>query len=293
MTLFTGAATALVTPFKNRLIDFDAFEKLIEMQLEGGISALVVCGTTGEAATLSETEQTELVKFAVNKAGGAVPVIAGAGSNNTAHAVHMSKQMEKCGADGLLLVTPYYNKCSQKGLLEYYRAIADSVNIPCILYSVPVRTGVNINAAVAAELSTHPNIAGIKEASGNISQVADIARFVSPDFALYSGNDDMTVPILSLGGSGVISTVANIVPKDMDDMVKLYLNGNVAASRDLQLRLKPLIDAMFIEVNPIPVKAALNILGLIEKEYRSPLCSPENKNLYEILNALEDYGMKV
>lgn len=293
MTLFTGAATALVTPFKNRLIDFDAFEKLIEMQLEGGISALVVCGTTGEAATLSETEQTELVKFAVNKAGGAVPVIAGAGSNNTAHAVHMSKQMEKCGADGLLLVTPYYNKCSQKGLLEYYRAIADSVNIPCILYSVPGRTGVNISAAAAAELSTHPNIAGIKEASGNISQVADIARFVSPDFALYSGNDDMTVPILSLGGSGVISTVANIVPKDMDDMVKLYLNGNVAASRDLQLRLKPLIDAMFIEVNPIPVKAALNILGLIEKEYRSPLCCPENKNLYEILNALEDYGMKV
>lgn len=291
MTLFTGAAVALVTPFKKGNIDFDALKDLIEWQIEEGIDAIVSCGTTGEASTLSDEEHIETVRFTVEQTQGRVPVIAGAGSNNTSHAIWMSQQLEKVGADGLLLVTPYYNKCTQKGLVNHYKAIADSVNLPCILYSVQSRTGVNITPAAVSELCTHPNIVGIKEASGNISQVVEIAKYVSSNFALYSGNDDMIVPLLSMGGIGAISTVANIIPKDTHEMIEAYLQNQSNKAREMQLHMKSLIDAMFIEVNPIPVKAALNIMGFVEKEYRMPLCEPENKTLYQIANELKSYGL--
>ncbi|MHC1722306.1 MAG: 4-hydroxy-tetrahydrodipicolinate synthase [Aminipila sp.] len=291
MTLFTGAAVALVTPFKKGNIDFDTLKKLIDWQISEGIDAIVSCGTTGEASTLSDEEHIETVRFTVEHTHGRVPVIAGAGSNDTKHAIWMSQQLEKVGIDGLLLVTPYYNKCSQKGLVNHYKAIADSVNLPCILYSVQSRTGVNITPATVSELCTHPNIVGIKEASGNISQVVEIAKYVSPDFALYSGNDDMIVPLLSMGGIGVISTVANIIPKDTHEMITAYLENQPNKAREMQLRMKSLIDAMFIEVNPIPVKAALNMMGMIEREYRMPLCDPENKTLYQISNELKNYGL--
>lgn len=291
MTLFTGAAVALVTPFKNGKVDFEALEKLIEWQISEGIDAIVSCGTTGEASTLSDEEHIETVRFTIEKAKGRIPIITGAGSNDTNHAIWMSQQLEQVGVDGLLLVTPYYNKCTQKGLILHYKAIADSVNIPCILYSVPSRTGVNIVPSTVAELCSHPNIAGIKEASGNISQVVEIAKYVSPDFALYSGNDDMIVPLLSMGGSGAISTVANIIPKDTHDMIDSYLQGHSNKAKEMQINMKSLIDSMFIEVNPIPVKAALNMMNFIEKEYRMPLCAPENKTLYKIANELKNYGV--
>ena len=293
MTIFKGAATALVTPFKNGNIDFTAYEKLINMQLTAGIDALVVCGTTGEASTLTIEEKIELVNFTINKVNKKVPIIVGTGSNNTEHAISVSKQISALNIDGLLLVTPYYNKCSQQGLIQHYTAIANAVDTPCILYSVPSRTGVSISAAAISELSKHPNIVGIKEASGNISHLVDIAKYISDEFALYSGNDDNVVPILSLGGSGVISTVSNIIPKEMHDMVMEYLNGNVEIAKQLQIRTKSLIDAVFMDVNPIPIKAALNMLGYIQREYRLPLCSPNNEVLFLLSEAIKDYGLKI
>ncbi|QHI73816.1 4-hydroxy-tetrahydrodipicolinate synthase [Aminipila terrae] len=291
MALFTGAAVALVTPFKEGIVDFDALGRLINWQINEKIDAIVSCGTTGEASTLNDEEHIQTVRFTVEHAHGRVPVLAGAGSNDTNHAVWMSQQLEKAGADGLLLVTPYYNKCTQKGLISHYKAIADSVSIPCLLYSVPGRTGVNISPDTVAELCTHPNIIGIKEASGNISQVVEISKYISSDFALYSGNDDMVVPLLSMGGSGVISTVANIIPNDTHQMVAAYIQGDLNKAREMQIRMKPLIDSLFAEVNPIPVKAALNMMGMIEREYRLPLCDPENKTLYQISNELKSYGL--
>lgn len=292
MTIFKGAATALVTPFKNGAIDFDSYGKLIEMQLNGGIDALIVCGTTGEASTLTTEEKLDLVKFAIKKVNKKVPIIVGTGSNNTAQAISMSKQMSELDIDGLLLVTPYYNKCSQQGLVQHYTAIADVATKPCILYSVPSRTGVNISPYAISQLCKHPNIVGIKEASGNLSQLVEIAKYISEDFALYSGNDDNVVPILSLGGIGVISTVSNIIPKDMHDMVLKYLDGDVCGARDLQIKSKSLIDAVFSDVNPIPIKAALNMLGYIECEYRLPLCAPNDEVLLVISKNLHDYGLK-
>ncbi|QIB69378.1 4-hydroxy-tetrahydrodipicolinate synthase [Aminipila butyrica] len=291
MTLFTGAATALVTPFKEGKVDFHSLGKLIDWQIDQGIDALVSCGTTGEASTLTDEEHVEVVRFTVKQTGGRVPVLGGAGSNNTSHAIWMSQQLEEAGADGLLLVTPYYNKCTQQGLVRHYKAIADSVHIPCILYSVPSRTGVNITPKTVAELCTHPNIVGIKEASGNLSQVVDMAKYISPDFALYSGNDDMIVPLLAMGSTGAISTMGNVIPKDTHRMVHAYLQGHIQEAREMQIRMKPLIDALFLEVNPIPIKAALNMLGLIEREYRMPLCEPENKTLYQLSSELKSYGL--
>ncbi len=291
MTLFTGAGTAIVTPFKDGKVDFPSLDLLIDWQISQGIDAIVVCGTTGEASTLNDEEHIETVRFTVEKVNGRIPVIAGAGSNDTAHAVFMSKTLEEKGADGLLLVTPYYNKCTQKGLIQHYTKIADSVNIPIILYSVAGRTGVNISPSTVFELAKHPNIVGIKEASGNISQVVEIARCISDEFSLYSGNDDMIVPLLSVGGIGVISTVSNIIPKDTHDMVMKYLNGDTKGAGKLQLDMKHLIDAMFIEVNPIPVKAALNLMGKMELEYRLPLCPPDEKSIETIRKELTAYGL--
>ncbi|MDD3168142.1 MAG: 4-hydroxy-tetrahydrodipicolinate synthase [Eubacteriales bacterium] len=291
MTLFTGAGVAIVTPFKNGEVDFPSLGQLIDWQISQEIDAIIVCGTTGEASTLNDKEHTETVQYVVEKTNGRVPVIAGAGSNDTAHAVYMSRELEALGIDGLLLVTPYYNKCTQKGLIQHYTKIADSVNIPIILYSVASRTGVNISPSTVFELSKHPNLVGIKEASGNISQVVEIAKCIKEDFNLYSGNDDMIVPLLSVGGIGVISTVANVIPKDTHTMIMKYLSGDTKGAGQLQLDIKHLIDAMFIEVNPIPVKAALNIMGKIDLEYRLPLCPPDEKSMEVIRKELVEYGL--
>ena len=291
MTLFSGAGVAIVTPFKDGKIDFPSLGQLIDWQISQEIDAIIVCGTTGEASTLNDKEHIETVKYTIDKVDRRVPVIAGAGSNDTAHAIFLSNELESLGIDGLLLVTPYYNKCTQKGLIKHYTTIADSVNIPIILYSVAGRTGVNISPSTVFELSKHQNIVGIKEASGNISQVVEIAKCVNDDFSLYSGNDDMIVPVLSMGGTGVISVVANIAPRDTHHMVMSYLDGYVHKACRLQLEMKPLIDAMFIEVNPIPVKAALNLMGMIEAEYRLPLCPPEEKSLEIIREELMKYGL--
>lgn len=291
MALFTGSGVAIVTPFKNRAVDFEKLGNLIDWQIEEGTDAIIICGTTGEASTLSDEEQIETVAFTVKKVAKRVPVIAGGGSNDTHHAIHLNIGLEKAGADGLLHVTPYYNKCTQRGLIQHYTAIADQVHIPMIIYSVVSRTGVNIVPETVAELARHPNIVGIKEASGNISQVAEIARLVPENFSIYSGNDDMIVPLLSLGGRGVISTVANIAPKDTHKMVMRFLEGDTRGACNLQLSMKPLIDALFVEVNPIPVKAALYLMGKIDLEYRLPLCPPEKSTLELIRKKLIAYGL--
>lgn len=291
MSMFKGAATALITPFKDGKIDYVAMGKLIEWQIECGIDALVVCGTTGEASTLSSVEKVQLVRFVVDLADGRVPVIAGSGTNNTAITCDLSKEMEDAGADGLLIVTPYYNKCSHLGIIAHYETIADSVNIPIIMYSVPARTGVNIAPDAVSVLCQHPNISGIKEASGNLSQICQIASYISDDFDLYSGNDDHTIPIMSLGGLGCISTVSNIIPKRFSNMTHTYLRGDCLAAGREQVAIKPLIDAVFAEVNPIPIKAALNMMRMCNLEYRMPMCPPSNKTQYMIYDTLDDFGL--
>lgn len=291
LSLFKGCATALITPFKDGKIDYVAMGKIIENQIKEGIDALVVCGTTGEASTLSDKEKFQLVKFTVDLVKNRVPIIAGAGSNDTKHAIDLSKEMEESGANGLLIVTPYYNKCSEKGLITHYEKIADSVEIPIVMYSVPSRTGVNIKPNTVNILSKHPNITGIKEASGNISQICETASYISDDFDLYSGNDDQTIPIMSLGGVGCISTVSNIIPRRFTKMIHDYLDGNYIDAGLEQVVLKPLIDSLFEEVNPGPVKAAMNMLGMCNLEYRLPLCAPTNKTQFLIYDALEEYGL--
>ena len=291
MTLFKGAGVALVTPFENGFVDYKRLAGLIDWQITSGIDAIISCGTTGEASTLNDKEHIDTVRFTMEITDKRVPVIAGAGSNDTAHAIYMAQELEETGVDGLLIVTPYYNKCTEKGLIRHYEKIADSVNIPLIIYSVPGRTGVNISPDVVKELVHHPNITGIKEASGNIAQVVEIARYVSDDFALYSGNDEMVVPLLSMGGSGVISTVANIAPSDTSRMVHSWLDGDIETSRQIQLAMKPLIDVLFMEVNPIPVKAALSMMNKIKPEYRLPLCEAGSKTLYDLMNQMKDYGL--
>ena len=291
MAVFTGAGVALVTPFRNGKVDFDNYGELIEWQIAKGTDAIISCGTTGEASTMTDAEQIEVVEYAVNKVNGRVPVIAGAGSNDTAHGVALSKELERAGADALLHVTPYYNKCTQKGYIQHMTAMADNVNIPIILYSVKSRTGVNVLPKTALELSKHPNIVGIKEASGDISQCAEMCRLVPDDFAIYSGNDDMVVPLLALGCKGVISVLSNVAPKDTHDMVAKFFEGDIAGSRKIQLDAKPLIDALFAEVNPIPVKAALEIMGKSKMEFRLPLCEPEDATVELLRKELKAYGI--
>lgn len=270
MTIFKGAGTALATPFNDKGIDFSAFEALVEYQIENDIDALIVCGTTGEASTMTKDEARSAIDFVVKQTAGRVPVIAGTGSNNTAAAIELSKQAADLGADGLLVVTPYYNKCTDTGLIRHFHAIADNVNVPIVVYNVPVRTCVNIAPNVLKEISEHKYIVAIKEASANISQITEMAR-VCPNIDIYSGNDDHIVPVLSVGGIGVISTVSNVAPKMTHDIVMSYLNGDVRVSRELQFKLNPLIKALFTEVNPIPVKAALNMIGINAGLPRLPL----------------------
>lgn len=291
LTLFKGCATALITPFKDGKIDYVSMGKIIENQIKEKIDAIVVCGTTGEASTLSNKEKIQLVKFAVDLVDGRLPVIAGSGTNNTAAALELSKEMQETGADGLLIVTPYYNKCTEKGLIAHYEKIADNVEIPIIMYSVPSRTGVNIKPSTVNILSKHPNIIGIKEASGNISQICEIASYISDEFDLISGNDDQTIPIMSLGGIGCISTVSNIIPGRFTKMIHNYLDGKYIEAGREQVVLKPLIDSLFEEVNPGPVKAAMNMLGMCNLEYRLPMCVPTNKTQFLVYDALEEFGL--
>lgn len=292
MAVFTGCGVAIVTPFKaDGSVDYGTFREFIEWQIAEGIDAIVACGTSGEASTLDDEEHVNAVKFCVDVVKGRVPVIGGAGSNDTHHGLNLARRIEATGVDGLLLVTPYYNKCSQQGLIEHYIATADAVNIPCILYSVKGRTGVNIEPATVAELAKHPNIVGIKEASGDIAQVAEICRVTPDDFAVYSGNDDMVVPLMSVGGVGYISVIANVLPKDSVEMSRAFLDGEVARARDLQLSMKPLIDSMFADVNPIPVKAACAMMGKMEMNYRLPLCPPNEDVLQRIRREMENYGV--
>lgn len=275
MALFTGCGVAIATPFnEDGSVDFEAYRDLINWQIDEGIDAIIACGTSGEASTLNDEEHIETIRFCVDVTAGRVPVIGGAGSNDTRHGINLAKKIEETGVDGLLLVTPYYNKCSQQGLIEHYTATADAVSIPCILYSVKGRTGVNIAPETVAKLAEHPNIVAIKEASGDIAQVAEICRLVPDDFAVYSGNDDMVVPLLALGGIGYISVIANIMPKESVEMSRSFLDGNIERARELQLSMKPIIDAMFADVNPIPVKVALAKMNKMKLYFRLPLCPP-------------------
>jgi 4-hydroxy-tetrahydrodipicolinate synthase len=291
MSIFQGSGVAIATPFKEGKVDFDSLGKLLDWHVAEGTDAIIICGTSGESSTLLDEEQLETIDFTVKKIDKRIPVLAGVGSNETVHAVYLSQEAEKLGADGLLHVTPYYNKASRKGLIAHFTTIANAVSLPVILYSVPARTGVNITPGVCAELSKVDNIVGIKEASGDIAQVAEIARVTPDDFDIYSGNDDMVVPLLSLGGKGVISVVANVAPKDTHDMVIKYLEGDTKGACKLQLEMKPLIDALFIEVNPIPVKAALWLMDKIEYEYRLPLCTMEDAHLETLKKEMKAYGL--
>lgn len=291
--LFKGSGVALVTPFNETGVDFNKLGELIEYHIENKTDALIVCGTTGESTTMSDEEQFAVIDFTVKKVNKRIPVIAGTGSNNTMHSVYLSKEAEKLGVDGLLVITPYYNKTNQRGLKLHFETIAASTKLPMILYNVPGRTGVNIKPSVIAELAEIKNIVAVKEASGDLAQVAEIARLVPEGFAIYSGNDDSILPLLSLGGVGVISVVANICPKETHDLVEKFLNGDVEGSRKLQLGMKSLIDKLFIEVNPIPVKTAMNLLGFEVGDLRLPLAPMEESNLKTLRDELVNYGFEL
>lgn len=280
--LFKGCGTAIATPFDENGVNIEEFKKLVESQIENNVDAIIVCGTTGEASTMTKEEKITVIKCAIETSNKRIPIIVGTGSNNTMQAIENSKLAESLGADGLLVVTPYYNKCTQSGLIAHFKAIAESVSTPIILYSVSSRTGVNILPETCLELSKVPNIVAIKEASGNISQIAEIARLCGDNLNIYSGNDDQIVPVLSVGGIGVISVLSNVRPQLTHDIVQNFLDGNVEKARQLQLNSLPLIKLLFSEVNPIPVKAALNILGYNFGEPRLPLTPITDKN-FELL----------
>lgn len=292
MAVFKGAGVAIVTPMhEDGSINYEAFARLIDDQIEHHTDAIVVCGTSGEAPTLDDEEHIEAIQFCVKQVHGRVPVIAGTGSNNTEHAVMMSREAQKAGADGCLLVTPYYNKATQGGLIQHFTKIAESVDIPCILYNVPSRTGCNIQPATAAYLGANvKNIAGIKEASGNISQIAELARLADGVLDIYSGNDDQIVPICSLGGIGVISVLSDVAPQESHDIVQYCLDGDYKKAAALQLKALPLIHALFSEVNPIPVKAALNAQGFNVGKPRLPLTEMEPAHKEQLIKAMKDFG---
>ena len=289
--LFRGAASALVTPFRNGKIDFEAFGRLIEWQIAGKIDALVVCGTTGESATLSDDEHLSLITFAVEKTAGRVPVIAGTGSNDTAHAVFMSKEACARGADGLLVVTPYYNKTTPAGLCESFLKIADASTKPILLYNVPSRTGMTIPLSAYRVLAEHEKIVGTKEASGDIGLIAELIAELGGKLAVYSGNDDLTLPILSLGGAGVISVVSNLLPETVSRLCRLTREGEYLSAAEIQLSLVDLIRALFLEPNPIPVKAALTMMGKIDGEIRLPLTALGESHRKTLTEALIHHGL--
>lgn len=293
MSIFEGAGVALVTPFqKDGSVDFGKLKELVDFQIENGTDAIIICGTTGEASTLSHEEHLECIQKCVEYAGGRVPVVAGTGSNCTETAIYLSTEAEKYGADALLVVTPYYNKATQKGLIAHYTAIANSVKLPIIMYNVPSRTGCNIQPETAVELAKNvENIVAIKEASGNISQVAKLMSLANGCIDLYSGNDDQIVPILSLGGKGVISVTSNVIPKDTHMLVEKYLAGDVKGSLELQLKAINLCNALFCEVNPIPVKKAVELMGLCDGTLRMPMTEMEPQNVERLKKAMTEYGI--
>ena len=290
MSIFTGAGVALVTPFKEDLsVDYDQLEKFIDFQIDNGTDSIVICGTSGEASTMSHDEQIEVVSACVSHVNGRVPVIAGAGANCTDEALNLAKRSEKAGADGLLVVTPYYNKATQKGLEEYYTTVGNSVDIPIIMYNVPGRTGTNIQPATAVKIAKSvDNIVAIKEASGDIGQVATLAALADGCLDIYSGNDDQVIPILSLGGIGVISVLSNVMPAAVHDMVMEFLNGNIKSALDIQLKYLDLIESLFCEVNPIPVKAAMKLLGYNVGGLRLPLTELEDANRARLKESMEN-----
>lgn len=281
--LFQGVGTALITPFNEEGVDYAAFGKIIDFQIAAGIDALVVCGTTGEASTLTDDEHREVIAFAVKRAGKRVPVIAGTGSNDTGYAIELTKSACDDGADGVLVVTPYYNKCTQKGLVAMYEAIADASRVPVIVYNVPTRTGINIEPKTYASLADHPNITAIKEAGGNISKIVETMSYVKDRLCLYSGNDDQIVPLLALGAQGVISVMSNIAPAQVKSICTEFFAGNVQNAAALQFEYHALIDALFCEVNPIPVKAAMYAMGFCENLLRLPLTPMEQPDLQKLL----------
>ena len=293
MSIFTGAGVAIITPFnEDGSVNYEEFGRIIDDQINGGSDAIIVCGTTGESSTMDHDEHIEVIKYCVEKVAGRVPVIAGSGSNCTREAINISKRAEEVGANGLLCVTPYYNKCTQEGLYQYYKAISDAVNIPIIMYNIPGRTGTTIQPETAVRIAKEvKNVVAIKEASGNISAVAKLAALADGCIDIYSGNDDQVLPILSLGGNGVISVWSHVAPKKVHDMVYAYLNGDTATATKLQLEAIDVIGALFCEVNPIPVKAAMNMLGYKAGPVRAPLTelSDAHKELLE--KALKDYGV--
>ncbi len=292
--VFEGAATAIITPFfENGEIDFESFGRLIDFQINSGIDAIVAAGTTGEGSTLTDEEHRKVIEFCVKRTAHRVPVIAGTGSNDIAYAKELTDAACKLGADAMLIVTPYYNKATQSGLIKSFSQIADVSTKPCILYNVPSRTGCNILPETAAELSKHPKIVGIKEASGNISQIVETKRLTGEDFSVYSGNDDQIVPIMSLGGSGVISVLSNILPSETSKICKLCMAGNYKEAADMQLKFLPLISALFSEVNPIPVKAAMAAMGYGKNSLRLPLTTIEKVHEVKLLDEMKKCNIDI
>ena len=291
--IFEGMASAIITPLNEKGIDYELFAKLIEWQIAEGIDGLVVCGTTGEGATLTDEEHKSAIEFMVKQVAGRLPVIAGTGSNDTAYAVELTKHACQIGVDGVLTVTPYYNKATQKGLIKSFTQIADASSVPVILYNVPSRTGVNIAPKTVLELSKHPNINAIKEASGDISQIAEIAHLCGDNINIYSGNDDQVVPIMSLGGKGCISVLSNLLPKETSEMCRLFREGDVKAAARLQLKYIPLINALFSEVNPIPVKAAMAKMGFCEDYLRLPLTPMEDATRENLYLQMKNAGINI
>ena len=289
--IFTGSAAAVATPFTGSGVDFPALRKHLDFLLENGTDALVVCGTTGEAATMSYEERMETVEAVVRHVDGRVPVIAGTGSNNTENAIALSRDAVSAGADGLLVVTPFYNKATQRGLIRHFAAVADSAERPVILYNVPSRTGVKCAAETYAQLAGHPNIQGVKEASGDLALVEKTRELCPEDFCIWSGNDDETAPIMLLGGSGVISVAANVVPQEMHQLTASCLSGDFVSAGKLQLRLRKLCEALFWEVNPIPVKTAMSMMGFCQERFRLPMCEMEEENRARLRTVLAEYGL--
>ena len=293
MSIFTGAGVAIITPFnEDGSVNYEEFGRIIDDQISGGSDAIIVCGTTGESSTMDHDEHIEVIKYCVEKVAGRVPVIAGSGSNCTREAINISKRAEEVGANGLLCVTPYYNKCTQEGLYQYYKAISDAVNIPIIMYNVPSRTGTTIQPETAVRIAKEvKNVVAIKEASGNISAVAKLASLANGCIDIYSGNDDQVLPILSLGGKGVISVWSHVAPKKVHDMVYAFLDGDIETAQKLQLEAIDVIGALFCEVNPIPVKAAMNMLGYKAGTVRAPLTELTDAHKEVLKKALKDYGV--
>ncbi|WP_055071146.1 4-hydroxy-tetrahydrodipicolinate synthase [Clostridium massiliamazoniense] len=291
MAIFKGSCVALVTPFNETGVNFDKLKELIEWHIGQGTDAILVCGTTGEATTMSLQERKDTIEFTVKTVKGRIPVIAGTGSNNTKASIEMSIWSEKMGVDGLLVITPYYNKTSQKGLYEHFKAINDAVKTPIILYNVPSRTNMNISPDLLLKLSDLNNIVAIKEASGNFSQIAEMKALCGDKISIYSGNDDQIIPLLSLGGEGVISVLANVLPKETHEMCELYLNGKTKEALDLQLKYLNLANSLFIETNPIPVKTAMNLMGFECGELRLPLCDMEEVNLSKLKDVLKENNL--